>query len=181
MTTGNTTGNLTDRARQAGHQAQHSDWLDKAARVGLVAYAVIYLLVGWLCVQLALGDHEGRPSSTGALRELTQQPFGDVLVWAVIVGMFLLVLWKGLEALLGHRDETDSGKRTRKRVASAFKAVLYAAVAISGVGVATHSSSSGGKGAAGVFIRLWRRRIHFRRAGLLGIRLRSIQRTQLPP
>ena len=25
--------------------------------------------------------------------------------------MFLLVLWKGLEALLGHRDETDSGKR----------------------------------------------------------------------
>ena len=43
------------------------------------------------------------------------------LVWAVIVGMFLLVLWKGLEALLGHRDETDSGKRTRKRVASAFK------------------------------------------------------------
>ncbi|WP_395691612.1 DUF1206 domain-containing protein [Nocardioides sp.] len=139
-------GNLTDQARQAGEQAHHSTWMDRAARIGLVAYAVIYLLVGWLCVQLAFGDHEGRPSSQGAMRELLQQPFGEVLVWVVVVGMVFLVVWKGLEAAVGHRDERDDGKRTRKRVMSAFKAVLYAAVAISGFGIVTHSSGSGGKG-----------------------------------
>lgn len=140
----NSAGNAADQAKDAGRQAQDSDWMDKAARVGLVAYALIYLLVGWLAVQLALGDHEGRPSSTGALRELTQQPFGEALVWAVTIGMVFLVVWKGLEAAVGHHDEQDESKRTRKRVMSAFKAVLYAAVAISGFSVATQSSSSGG-------------------------------------
>jgi len=138
-----TSSNITDQAGQAGRQAQQSDWMEKAARIGLVAYAVIYLLVGWLAVQLALGDHEGSPTSTGALKQLTEQPFGDVLVWAVAIGMFFLVLWKGLEAAVGHRDEQDDSKRTRKRLASAFKAVLYAVVAVSGVNVATHSSGGG--------------------------------------
>jgi len=136
-------GNLTDQARQAGEQAHRSDWMDRGARIGLVAYAAVYLLVAWLCLQLALGDHEGRPSSTGALRELTQQPFGEVLVWVVVVGMVFLVAWKGLEAVVGHRDEQDDAKRARTRVMSAFKAVLYAAVAVSGFSVATHSSSGG--------------------------------------
>lgn len=137
-------GTIGDQARQAGEQAHRSDWMDRGARIGLVAYAAVYLLVAWLCVQLALGDHEGRPSSTGALRELTQQPFGEVLLWVVVVGMVFLVVWKGLEAAVGHRDEQDAGTRARKRVMSAFKAVLYAAVAVSGLGIATHSGSGGG-------------------------------------
>lgn len=139
-----TAANLADQAKNVGEQAHHSDWIDKAARAGLVAYGVIYLLVGWLAVQLAFGDHEGRPSSTGALRELTQQPFGEVLVWAVAIGMVFLVVWKGLEAAVGHRDEQDAGKRTRKRVMSGLKAALYAAVAVSGFSVATQSGGSGG-------------------------------------
>ena len=154
---GNAAENLADQAKDAGEQAHHSDWMDKAARVGLVAYAVIYLIVGWLAVQLALGDHEGRPSSTGALKELTDQPFGEVLVWAVAIGMVFLVVWKGLEAAVGHRDEQDGAKRTRKRVMSAFKAVLYAAVAISGFSVATQSGggSSGGGGKGGSSQTTW--------------------------
>ena len=139
----NTAENAADQAQDAGERAHQSDWMDKAARVGLVAYALIYLIVGWLAVQLALGDHEGRPSSTGAMQELTQHTFGDMLVWAVAIGMVFLVIWKGLEAAVGHRDEQDDSKRTRKRVMSAFKAVLYVAVAVSIVGVATQSSSSG--------------------------------------
>ena len=40
-----------------------------------------------------------------------QQPFGTALVWAVAVGMVLLVVWRGLEAAVGYRDEptTPSG------------------------------------------------------------------------
>ena len=71
-----------------------SDWIDWVARAGLVAYGVVYVLIGWLAVQLALGDRSGAPSSSGALRELAQQPFGDVLIWIVSIGMFLLALWQ---------------------------------------------------------------------------------------
>jgi uncharacterized protein DUF1206 len=133
---------VTDQARQANQ----SDWIDVVARAGLVAYAVVYLMIGWLAIQLALGDREGNPSSKGAMRELAQQPLGGVIIWVVAIGMFLLVIWQGLEAAVGHRDE-DGGKRVAKRLSSAGKAIVYAVIGVSGVKVATGSGgSSGSKG-----------------------------------
>lgn len=136
-------GSPARRAEGAAREAHDSDWIDHAVRAGLVAYAVVYLMIGWLAVQLAFGDREGKPSSSGAMHELAQQPFGDVLIWVVSIGMFLLVLWKLLDAAFGHRDERDSGKRTRARLVSAGKAVVYAAIGFSGLRVATGSGSSG--------------------------------------
>lgn len=136
-------GSTARRAEGAARDAHNSEWMDRAARAGLVAYAVVYLMIGWLAVQLALGDREGKPSSSGAMHELAQQPFGDVLIWLVSIGMFLLVLWKVLDAAFGHREERDGGKRTRARLTSAGKAVVYAAIGLSGLKVATGSGSSG--------------------------------------
>ena len=138
-----TGGTAGQRAGGAARQAHNSEWVDRAARAGLVAYAVVYLMIGWLAVQLAFGNHEGKPSSSGAMHELAQQPFGDVLIWVVSIGMFLLVLWKLLDAAFGHREEQDGGKRTRARLTSAFKAVVYAVIGFTGLQVATHSGSSG--------------------------------------
>ncbi|MFL6153992.1 MAG: DUF1206 domain-containing protein [Ornithinibacter sp.] len=127
---------MSNSATDLGHRARHSDWLDHAVRIGLVAYGVVHLMVAWLAAQLALGDRQGSASSKGALQQLAQQPFGEVLVWLVALGMFLLVLWRVLEAALGHREEEH---RTRKRLVSALKAVLYAAIGISALGVAMGS------------------------------------------
>ena len=119
-----------------------SDWIDWVARAGLVAYGVVYVLIGWLALQLAWGDRSGAPSSSGALRELAQQPFGEVLIWVVSIGMFLLALWQLLEAGFGHRDE-DGKKRLAKRLASAGKAIVYVVIGVSGVKIAIGSGSSG--------------------------------------
>ena len=97
-------------------------------RIGLVAYGVVYLLLAWLAVQLALGDQSEDASPKGALHELAQQPFGKVLVWAVALGMLLLVVWRVLEAAFGHR-ENDGSDADPMRLASAGKAVMYAALA----------------------------------------------------
>ncbi len=125
-----------------GRQAEQSDWLDHAVRAGLVAYGVVHLLIGWLAVQLALGDHSEQASAKGALHELAQQPLGRTMVWAVAVGMLLLVVWRVLEAAFGHRDEEGSD-RLRQRAASGLKAVIYATLGVTAVRVATGSGSSG--------------------------------------
>ncbi len=143
-------GSVSDKARSAGNQAQDSDWIDWVARAGLVAYGVVYVLIGWLAIQLALGDRSGNPSSTGALRVLAQQPFGRVLVWIVSIGMFLLVVWQLIEAAFGHRDE-EGKKRTFKRVSSAGKAILYGVVGVSGVKIAMGASSSSKKSSEDTF------------------------------
>jgi len=119
-----------------------SDWIDWVARAGLVAYGVVYVLIGWLALQLAWGDRSGKPSSSGALRELAQQPFGEILLWIVSIGMFLLALWQLVEAGFGHRDE-DGKKRVAKRLASAGKAIVYIVIGYSGVKIAIGSGSSG--------------------------------------
>ncbi len=135
-------GDALTRAREMASRSDGSDWLDVAARAGLVAYGAVHLVIAWLAVQLAVGDREGSASSSGAVRELAQQPFGQALVWAVAVGMLLLIVWQGLEAAVGHRDE-DGAKRTGKRLLSVGKCVIYATIGVSAARVATGSGSSG--------------------------------------
>ena len=135
---------MPDNAQQMGRQAHQSDWLDHAVRAGLVAYGLVHLMIAWLALQLAFGQSEGSASSSGALHELAQQPFGQVLVWLIAIGMFLLVIWRGIEAVAGHQDE-EGGKRLRKRLGSAGKGILYAVIGISALQTATGSGSKGGQ------------------------------------
>jgi hypothetical protein len=139
-----------NQAEVKGREAEQSDALDHAIRAGFLAYGLVHLLIGWLAIQLALGHTSRRASTTGAMRELAQGPLGKVLVWAVAIGMLLLVVWRVLETAVGHRDVQDRGKRIRKRVTSGLKAVLYAAIGWTAFKVAIGSggngSSQGGKG-----------------------------------
>jgi len=136
-------GDVLTRAQRAVGDSDGGDWLDVAARVGLTAYGVVHVVIAWLALQLAFGDREASASSSGAISELAQQPFGRALVWAVAIGMFLLVVWQGIEAVAGHRDKQGK-KRAGQRLLSAGKAVVYAAIGISAVKVAVGSGSSGG-------------------------------------
>jgi hypothetical protein len=121
-----------------------SEWLEKAIRAGLVCYGVVHLLIAWLAFQLALGDHEGQPSAKGAMQQVAEQPMGEVLLWAIAIGMFFLVLWRLLEAALGHRDE-EGAKRWWKRADSLVKAVIYGAVGYIALQVALHAGSGKGR------------------------------------
>ena len=124
-------------------RAHRSDWLDHAARVGLVAFGIVHVVLGWLAFQLALGDRSGSASSNGAVRELADQPFGTVVVWLVATGMVLLMIWRFVEAALGHRDD-DGFTRTRRRLVSAGRAAVYGYIGWSAAAVATGSGSSSG-------------------------------------
>ena len=115
---------VSDQAEQIGRRADDSPWMDRGIRFGMVCYGVVYLLIAWLALQLALGHHKANASNKGALQMLAKQPFGPVLLWLVAIGLTVLVLWRTLEALVGHQ-EYDGGKRTRKRLMSAGKAVIY--------------------------------------------------------
>lgn len=130
-------------AADTAEQVHQSKWMDHAIRGGLVAYGVVHLLVAWLAIQLALGEKEGQASNSGALQYLAQQPLGGVLVWMIAIGMFLLVVWRLLEAAFGHQDEQETSTQWRKRATSLGKAILYGALGFSALRVALGSGSSG--------------------------------------
>ncbi|MFL6154605.1 MAG: DUF1206 domain-containing protein [Marmoricola sp.] len=137
---------MLQQTEELRRKAADSDVLDAAIRLGLVAYGVVHLLIAWIAVQLAFGHDQGQASAQGAMKELAGKPLGGVLVWAVAVGMFALVVWRLLEAAVGHRDAEDS-KRPWLRLLSHPKAVVYGAIGVSGAKVALGSGGSGqGKG-----------------------------------
>ena len=143
---------MAQSADQVGNQIRHSDVLDQAVRVGFLAYGLVHLVVAWLAAQLALGDSSGKVSSKGALHELARQPLGKLVLVVVAVGLFVLVLWRLLEAWGGHRDE-EGAELWRHRAVDVLKAVIYGAVGVSAVKVVL-GAGSGGSGARGWTARL---------------------------
>jgi len=132
---------MTDVKRAAGKTHQ-SDSLDIIVRIGLVAYGVVHLMVGWLALQVAFGEKSEQASSSGAMHALADQPFGAVLIWGVAIGMFLLVVWRALEAWQAFHTE-DGSDRAKRMVSQLGKGVLYAVLAFSATKTALGDSSGG--------------------------------------
>ena len=65
------------------------------------------------------------------------------MVWLVAVGDGLLVLWRLLEAVVGHHDE-DGADLWRSRAVDVLKAGIYGALGFAAVNVARGGGSGGG-------------------------------------
>lgn len=123
-------------------QAGASTTLEASARVGLIAYGVIHILISWLALQLAWGTSSSKSADpSGAFRTLADQPLGNILLWLVAVGLVALALWQGSEAIWGYRNR-EGAKRTRMQATSWAKAIIYVALAVGAASVALGSGSS---------------------------------------
>lgn len=129
-----------DDAKRAARKVENSRTYRVSVRVGLVAYGVMHLLIGFLTVRLATGGSDEDASQTGALRALSNSPMGPFLLWAVAVGFLALVVWQVIAAFIGHR-EYSGGQRLRKRLSSIGKAVIYLALGASAANIALGGSS----------------------------------------
>lgn len=131
--------------RDGVRRADDNGWVEHIARAGLSAYGVVHLLIAWVALQLAFGGSRQEASSKGAFEELASQPFGGTALWAVAIGLALLVLWRVIEAAVGHTEE-EGADRWRKRAVSAGKAVLYAVLAFTAFRIVMGDGSDGGGG-----------------------------------
>ena len=121
--------------------------LEHLARVGLVAYGVVHLLVAWLALQLAWGGGNGQPADqSGALATLAQQPRGTPLLWILGLGLIALAAWQAAEVARWRSGWSASGElRTRalkKSGKAVAKAVVYAALAVLAIRFATGAGRS---------------------------------------
>lgn len=120
-----------------------NDALEGGARLGLVVYGVVHLLVAYTALRLALGDRSGSASQQGALSTLAQSGLGTTGLVVVALGFGALVVWMAVEAVRGHRDE-DGMKRWAKRASSAGRAVVYATLGVTATRKALGEQSGGG-------------------------------------
>lgn len=139
MTTQRAAGTAAEDTAQQARDNPALEWL---AKVGTAVYGVMYVVVGWLALQIAFGEPAGQASGQGALRKIAHQPFGEVLLWVACAGFVALVVWKACEAVAGHKDK-DGGKRVAARAGSAAKAIVFAVLAFLAFQTVTGSSGGG--------------------------------------
>jgi hypothetical protein len=137
--------NTSGTASAAG-RAGNSDALENLARVGLIAYGVVHLLVAWLALQLAWGGGGASADQSGAMATLASKPFGKPLLWVLAIGLIALALWQLAELLRQIPGLRSSGKRKKKAVTgtvkSVSKAVVYVVLAVTAIRFASGSGQS---------------------------------------
>jgi hypothetical protein len=117
---------LHDAHRQVRQVARNdSPFLEKFARVGYAAKGVVYCIVGLLAAAAAFGNGGETTGSKGALHTLSQQPFGQVLLAVVAVGLLGYSLWQFIRAVEDPEGEGNDAKAIALRIGFFFKGVLH--------------------------------------------------------
>jgi uncharacterized membrane protein YidH (DUF202 family) len=144
--TSSAAGSASHQASHKAHEATDNRWVRTGVRVGLASYGVTHLLIAWIALQVAFGAGGQQANQKGAFQELADNTFGQVLLWVIVLGFVAIALWRLGQAIWGYRYVSDHKKQLRKRVTSAFKAVVFATLA---VWAATTAAGSGSGGSGG--------------------------------
>jgi hypothetical protein len=112
-------------------------------RAGMVCYGIIHLLVGYLALRVAFGDQSEQADQRGALTEIGSGGGGKAVLWILAVGLFAYAGWQLLLAARSYQWVSKKGKRTRKRIAAAVRAVIGISIGITAFRLASGSGSGG--------------------------------------
>lgn len=123
-------------------------WIERLARFGYAAKGVVYIIVGILAFQAAFNWGGRVTGSKGAFRTIAAQPFGNVLLFIVAIGLLGYVVWRFVEAFRDP-EHNDSGISAFGRRASYFvSGLIYGSLAIFALRI-VFSSPSGGSVSGG--------------------------------
>ncbi|HEX9042995.1 MAG TPA: DUF1206 domain-containing protein [Trebonia sp.] len=108
---------------RAARRASGSSAARFLARAGLTARGVIYILVGWVAVLVALGHSSREADQQGALQLLADKSYGLILLWLLGIGFAGYALWRLSEAAFGVTGEPPGAG---PRLKSLARAIIYA-------------------------------------------------------
>ncbi|MCW2493261.1 MAG: hypothetical protein QOH56_603 [Pseudonocardiales bacterium] len=114
---------LTSSARRASNGPA----MTFLARLGLAARGFTYVVIGWLAIQIALGQGKHEANQRGALAEVAQHSFGLLLLWVLGFGFAAYAVWRLSEAAFGTAAE---GSKAGPRIQSLVRGVVYAGLAV---------------------------------------------------
>jgi Domain of Unknown Function (DUF1206) len=110
------------RASGTARRASDSPVARVLARLGLTARGVLYILIGWIAILVALGQSSHEADQQGALQLLAAQPSGLVPLWLLGIGFAGYSLWRLSEAAFGVTGDKDG---PGPRLKSLARAVIY--------------------------------------------------------
>ena len=116
--------------REAAADIANNEWGERAARTGIAARGVAFLVLAYLVVRIALGAlGDGGTSKTasgpGVAQAVAAQTGGRVMLFVLGIGLLMYALFLALDAVRHHDDQTEQWKRWAERAEPLFGCVLY--------------------------------------------------------
>jgi len=116
------------------------------ARFGYAAKGVVYLMVGWLALELVMGSGGQTTGKQGVLYEIASQSYGQVLLVLMAFGLFCYSLWRLGSAFLDLEAEGKSAKALVKRAGYGVSGIVYGALGVLAVSIVMGTAGGGGQG-----------------------------------
>lgn len=107
-----------------------------AARVGLTARGIVYILMGFLAFRVVGGTH-AEVDQKSALDQILLQPGGRLLVGLMAIGFACYALWRFFESASG---VTDEKRGMQSRVISFVRGLIYSFLAVIAIAVINGSN-----------------------------------------
>ena len=138
---GGVAGQAGAAARGAARDA--GPWVEKLARMGYAARGIVYVIVGIIAAQAAMGKR-GVADQHGVFGEILRRPGGKFMLGLLAMGLVGFAVWRFVEA--GLDPERDGAG---KRVLFALSGIVHVGLALSAARMALGSGNGGGGGNEG--------------------------------
>ncbi|GAB3605729.1 DUF1206 domain-containing protein [Conyzicola nivalis] len=140
------TEDAVDSVRSGASTLRSSRVFQTLARGGYAVNGLIHMLIGAIALTVAFGG-QGEADQGGALAQVASYPFGEVILWVVVVALAALGLFQFVDAaLVRGREKSDWADRAKE----AGKGIAYLAVGASALTYAMGGSSDSGNQTQGL-------------------------------
>lgn len=130
------TSAFTDRSKE--------NWFEKFARFGLVSKGVVYCLMGLLSVLAAFGLSKENGDKGGAFKAIYDQPFGQVILVIIALGLFGYVMLRFFQAFMDIDNKGTDMKGVLDRIGYTLSAFLYMGIGAYALKLALGGAGDGG-------------------------------------
>lgn len=114
-----------NRAKRGAERAASGDKMEKLARAGYLTKGIVYAIIGVLAFQAAIGSGGQTSGSRGAIRQIAEQPFGQILLILTAIGLLGYAAWRFIQAIKDPEGKGSDGEGIVKRIGFAISGLIY--------------------------------------------------------
>ena len=119
-------------------------WVERLARIGYAAKALLYITIGVLAAAAALGEGGRATDTQGALGVVNRMTFGPLMLFVIAAGLLGYALWRIVEAVVDPDRRGTGAKGLALRAGFAIRGLFHGALGIGALRVALrHGGRSG--------------------------------------
>jgi hypothetical protein len=105
-------------------------WIQTWAKLGFVVGGCLYLIIGLLAVLVAYKNRGHIVGPEGAIQRIAEQPYGEILLGVVAVGLFGYALWCFVQALLDTDQDGNDVKGIAVRIGEFCSGLAYVSLGL---------------------------------------------------